>query len=152
MNDIRAAKIGDLEALLACHALPPKAGLRQWLSDKIQVNSCHLLEREGATMGYIIMEYSFFDLGFISMLCTAPAWRRQGIATALIRFAEELCRTSQIFTSTNQSNETMRTLLGKLDYTFCGEVDNLDPGDPEQFFCRWLDNDSSKSDTASSRE
>jgi hypothetical protein len=38
----------------------------------------------------------------------------------------------------------MLTLLGKLNYTYSGEVDNLDEGDPEQFFWRWLDNDNSR--------
>ena len=90
--------------------------------------------------GYIVLEYSFFDLGFISMVCTAPGYRRQGIASLLIQYAERLCRTEKIFTSTNRSNQPMLNLLRKLNYTYSGEVDNLDPGDPEQFFYRWLDN------------
>ena len=140
MNNIRAAKAGDLETLLASHPELISDHHRHWLKDHIQSGNCYLLVKEGEIAGYIVFGYSFFMNGFISMLHTTATWRRQGIATALIRFTEGLCRTPKIFTSTNRSNETMRTLLGKLDYTFCGEVENLDPGDPEQFFCRWLDN------------
>jgi hypothetical protein len=38
----------------------------------------------------------------------------------------------------------MRSLLNKLDYTYSGEVDNLDEGDPEHFFCRRLSVDNSR--------
>jgi hypothetical protein len=47
--------------------------------------------------------------------------------------AEERIR---LFTSTNRSNELMRKLLGKAGFTFCGEIDALDEGDPELFFFR----------------
>jgi RimJ/RimL family protein N-acetyltransferase len=49
-------------------------------------------------------------------------------------FAE--CKTPKLFTSTNQSNKPMQKLLGKTGFTFCGQIDALDEGDPEMFYVK----------------
>ncbi len=144
MQSISVAQVNDLDSVLSCHKKPYHTDLRQWLRSRIEAGNCHIVQQEKETVGYIVIEYSFFDFGFISMLCTAPGCRRQGIASLLIQHAEKLCRTEKIFTSTNRSNQPMRALLGKLGYSYSGEVDNLDKGDPEQFFCRWLPADNSR--------
>jgi hypothetical protein len=53
--------------------------------------------------------------------------------------AERACRTPRIFTSTNRSNLPMQRLLEGLGYRLSGMVDDLDPGDPELFYSRGLD-------------
>jgi ribosomal protein S18 acetylase RimI-like enzyme len=57
--------------------------------------------------------------------------RRRGVGTALIRHMESQCRTAKLFTSTNESNLEMQSLLAKLGYQPSGVIHNLDEGDPE---------------------
>ncbi len=123
---------------MACHAAADREDRCVWLGRKIESGNCYLLRREGDVAGYAVFEYSFFDLGFITLLWTTANRRQEGVATALIGYLEERCQTAKIFTSTNRSNHPMRALLAKLNYVFSGEVDNLDVGDPELFFCKRL--------------
>ncbi|MFU8888845.1 MAG: GNAT family N-acetyltransferase [Trueperaceae bacterium] len=89
-------------------------------------------------LGYLVMDHAFFERGFVVMLCVHPERRRRGIGRALLRHAERACRTPRIFTSTNRSNLPMQRLLEGMGYRRSGEVDDLDPGDPEVFYSRWL--------------
>jgi hypothetical protein len=51
-----------------------------------------------------------------------------------MRAAVGLYEGAKLFTSTNRSNLPMQALLAKLGFVQCGEVNELDPGDPELFF------------------
>jgi ribosomal protein S18 acetylase RimI-like enzyme len=84
--------------------------------------------------GYVALDYYFFDRGFIQHLIVDPAFRRRGIATALMRAAAERCESAEVFTSTNESNKPMQALLARLGYRHVGVVDHLDASDPEWFF------------------
>ncbi len=88
--------------------------------------------------GYAVLDYSFFGRGFIVMLQVAASRRRQGTATSLLRHLEQACRTAKLFTSTNESNTAMRSLMSSLGYEPSGIVYNLDENDPELFFFKRL--------------
>jgi len=94
--------------------------------------------RAGDVGGYLVMDHGFFGRGFVVMLCVHPDHRRRGIGRALMRRAEQACRTPRVFTSTNRSNLPMQRLLEGLGYRRSGMVDDLDPGDPEVFYSRLL--------------
>lgn len=51
---------------------------------------------------------------------------------------EQHVSAEKIFTSTNASNRPMRQLLIQLGYQHSGTIENLDPGDPELIFVRFL--------------
>ncbi|MHC8315013.1 hypothetical protein [Pseudomonas sp. LB3P31] len=51
---------------------------------------------------------------------------------------ESVSTADKIFTSTNVSNMPMRQLLEQLGYQPSGTVENLDPGDPELIFVKFL--------------
>ena len=89
-------------------------------------------------LGYAILEYSFFDQGFLSMLYVAERARRLGVASTLVNFAENLCQRPKLFSSTNLSNAVMHALFARLRYTSCGIVTGLDEGDPELFYVKKL--------------
>ena len=57
---------------------------------------------------------------------------------ALLRHMELCCRTPKLFTSTNQSNLSMQSLLAKLGYESSGLIHNLDEGDPEIVYFKRL--------------
>lgn len=61
------------------------------------------------------------------------------VGTALIGRIELSCNTRKIFTSTNQSNVRMQSLLEKLRYERSGYFENLDEGNRKTicFKCTW---------------
>ena len=115
-------------------------GLRRWefSDDELRGSVVFIAREDGVAVGYATAAVKFFDRGFVWMLAVDAAHRRQGIGTALMRRAEEWCPSDQLFTSTNQSDAPARRLFESLGYLESGTVDNLDPGDPEIFFCRNL--------------
>jgi hypothetical protein len=56
------------------------------------------------------------------------ARRRSGIGRALLRTVLATAGTEQVFTSTNTSNQPMRSLLHAEHWSFSGELDGLDDG------------------------
>lgn len=97
----------------------------------LRSETCLVAEQRGAVVGYAVLEYTFYEQGFVSMLYVAEAARRRGIGRTLMREIEARCRTAKLFTSTNQSNGPMQALLDFLGYVPSGVIHNLDPGDPE---------------------
>ena len=96
--------------------------------------TCLVAERAGRIVAYGVLEYTFFDNGFVSMIYVAVPERRQGIGRGLLEALAKRCTTPKLFTSTNQSNEPMQQLLRLLGYVPSGVVENLDPGDPELLY------------------
>lgn len=76
----------------------------------------------------------FFGRDFVDLLMVDPARRRAGIGRALLRAAVVTAGTEQVFTSTNTSNQPMRSLLRDGGWSFSGELGGLDEGDPELVF------------------
>ncbi len=95
-----------------------------------------IAESGGVVSGYAMWNRSFFLRPFVSYLAVRPQSRRAGIARALLDAVEKQCRDERLFLSTNASNGPMRTLLASGGYRECGVVDELDPGDPEVFYCK----------------
>ena len=102
------------------------------LNDKILYSAYN----NNQILGYIILEHSFFNRGFISMLFVEHYHRRYGIGSVLIQYVEGLCKSDRIFTSTNLSNTPMQKLLKKLGYNYSGIVQDLDLDDPELFYSK----------------
>ena len=90
----------------------------------------------GAVVAYAAFDYYFFDRCFIEHLIVAPEHRRRGIGSRLVEAVLQRCESAHLFTSTNSTNTNMQGLLAGLGFEKCGEVDNLDPGDPEWFYVR----------------
>lgn len=78
----------------------------------------------------------FFGHPFLELVLTAAAFQRRGVASALMADIEQAHIDQRLFVSTNESNTPMRDLLVARGYTPAGQVDHLDPGDPELFFVR----------------
>lgn len=82
-------------------------------------------------------QLTFFGRDFVGLLKVDPARRRSGIGRALVRAVLATTGTGQVFTSTNTSNQPMRSLLRAEHWSFSGELDGLDEGDPELVFCKF---------------
>ncbi|WP_326665614.1 GNAT family N-acetyltransferase [Streptomyces sp. NBC_00385] len=85
-------------------------------------------------VGYCVLEYTFFEQGFVTMLMVAPRARRRGVGAHLLTAVETACATAKLFTSTNVSNHPMRQLLRRAHWHPSGVLHGLDDGDPELFF------------------
>jgi GNAT superfamily N-acetyltransferase len=127
---IRPARTADIEKICAFDHIPRRAFIETALAE----GHLHVAEQDGEILGYVILAYSFFELGFVELLYVHPNHRRKGIGAALMQYAEGICTTKKIFTSTNLSNTTMQSLLMKLGYEESGIVHGLDEGDPELFY------------------
>ncbi len=103
----------------------------KFIEGALRSETCLVADQDGALVGYVVLEYTFYDQGFVSMLYVAEAARRRGVGRVLMRETEARCETLKLFTSTNESNDPMQALLRSLGYVRSGIIHNLDPGDPE---------------------
>jgi len=132
---IRGATERDIEGMIAIdHIAATEETRRQHIREWVRGGCATIALIEGQVVGYAVLEYTFFSCGFISMLIVHKAYRRMGIATALVKRQEEICTTEKLFTSTNESNVPMHALMARLSYMPSGTVYNLDEGDPERFY------------------
>ena len=109
----------------------------KFIQDSIAGKSCYLADG-GQILGYSVLEYSFFEQGFIAMLYIHADWQHIGIGSALMGYLESICTTQKIFTSTNLSNYPMQRLLAKRGYKLSGTIHDLDAGDPELIYVKYL--------------
>jgi RimJ/RimL family protein N-acetyltransferase len=65
-------------------------------------------------------------------------YRGKGIGVKAFDLICEQCKSDKVFTSTNRSNTPMQRALAKANFTFAGEINGLDEGDPELFYFRKL--------------
>ncbi len=131
-NDIKLATESDLHHILNIDPFRRTDIIHHAIKHGI----CYIAVYDGIIKGFAIMNYTFFDNAFIELLMVAEKHRHCGIGSALLNYLFTECKTQKLFTSTNKSNEPMRKLLGKTGFTFCGEIDALDEGDPEMVFFR----------------
>ncbi len=110
---------------------------RGFILRSIHAENCFVFA-DGEILGYGVLEYTFYDNGFISMLVVHPAHRRQGVGAELMKYFEAICQTGKLFTSTNLSNLPMQSLLARLGYKLSGVVNDLDIGDPELIYVKYL--------------
>jgi ribosomal protein S18 acetylase RimI-like enzyme len=135
--EIRKAQDTDVNEICAFDHVAQREELRRrFIHDSVSTGIAHVAVVDRKIAGYAVLEHSFFSRGFIAMLFVHPDHRRSGIGTALVSHVEGLCESDRIFTSTNESNLPMQSLLQKLGYKRSGMVDDLDPGDPELFYSK----------------
>jgi GNAT superfamily N-acetyltransferase len=134
---IRRAFAGDLNSILRIDHIAAQGDHErtEFLRSALMAGQCHVHVTGGAVTGFVIvMPAHFFGRDFVELLIVDPTARRSGIGRALLRHAVAAAGTSQVFTSTNTSNHPMRTLLEAEGWSFSGELDGLDDGDPELVF------------------
>lgn len=108
--------------------------IENWIGQR----QAFVVEYEKKVVGYAALEYTFFSCGFLAMLYFDAAYRRRGLGGLLMQYVEDGCATQKLFTSTNQSNSSMRKLLTKRGFTPSGTVNNLDEGDAELLYFKML--------------
>jgi len=135
---IRSAVGSDIDEICSFDHIAERSDERRdFIQRAVADGNCHIAIDEGIA-GYAVLEYSFYQTGFVSMLYIHPNRRGQGIGTALMQHLEAVCRTEKLFTSTNLSNLRMQSLLARLGYKLSGVIHDLDEGDPELVYVKYL--------------
>jgi GNAT superfamily N-acetyltransferase len=135
--EIRRATADDIGGILRLDHLAARGDREraEYLRRRLELGECLVHLDQGAVTGFAVLRPAhFFGRDFIDLLMAEPAHRRSGVGRALIRTALAVAGTEQVFTSTNTSNQPMRSLLRAEDWLFSGELDGLDEGDPELVF------------------
>ena len=65
-------------------------------------------------LGFAILNYTFFNQGFVPLLVVAIAKRRIGIGTQLLRGVERRCATAKLFVSSNRSKFASSMVVRKV--------------------------------------
>jgi ribosomal protein S18 acetylase RimI-like enzyme len=139
MLSIRPALEDDIEALCSLDLIAQQESeRREFIRREVISGNCSVAVIREAVIGYVVLNYSFYDNGHIDMLYIHSEHRRSGAGAALLRHMESLCRTPKLFTSTNLSNLPMQSLLATLGYELSGMIHNLDDGDPEIVYFKRL--------------
>lgn len=133
---VRKASLNDLDAVLAIDDIAPVVHQhRDLLSRRVETGECLVYAEHGVIVGYVTLSTrSFFGRDFIELLAVAPDERRRGVGRTLLRGAVDQSTTPDVFISTNQSNFAMRSMLEKEEWTFSGQLEGIDEGDPELVF------------------
>jgi ribosomal protein S18 acetylase RimI-like enzyme len=136
---IRLAKQRDIEEIVKFDHIARirnRQDRRDFIKRSVLNKKCYIAVIKGKPVGYTVLQYDFWDFsgGFISMLLVHEDFRRRGIGSQLVEYVEGICKEEKLFTSTNQSNKAMQSLLEKLKYKKSGIIHNLDPGDPELIY------------------
>lgn len=139
MISIRPAIEDDIKALCSLDLIARKEDeRREFIRREVASGTCFVAVADGEVIGYGVLNYTFYYNGCIDMLYVHSEHRRRGAGAALLRHMESLCQTPKLFTSTNLSNLRMQSLLAKLEYELSGVIHNLDEGDPEIVYFKWL--------------
>ena len=136
---VRSANYPDADAVIACDPLGRSDLARvNFIHRAVASRACFVGELNGSVVGYGVLEYTFFECGFIRLLAVRDEDRRRGVGSALVRHMEGACKTPKVFTTTGRSNAPMQGLLKKLGYRRSGTIQNLDVHDAELVFFKKL--------------
>lgn len=106
---------------------------RTELAEAMRQNRMFVALLDDSPVGYAVRAPWFFGVPFLELLYMDARYRRQGLGDRLVADFEERFG-PKLFTSTNQSNQAMQSLLERRAWEQCGTIDGLDEGDPEVFF------------------
>jgi ribosomal protein S18 acetylase RimI-like enzyme len=133
---VRRAEASDWSSVAAIDSIAATgdqartADIRRWCEQGVVL----IAEVDSQPVGYLTLEHTFFEQGFVTMLMVASNARRRGVGVRLLSAAEATCTTPKLFTSTNVSNHPMQQLLQRAGWSAVGLLHGLDDGDPELFY------------------
>ena len=105
---------------------------------------CFIILADNRAVGFVIFDYRFFDQGWIELIIIEEKYRGKGIGGQAIDLICKQCKTNKVFTSTNSSNIQMQKALSKVGFSFAGEINGLDEGDPELFYLKKINKKNAK--------
>ena len=104
---------------------------KEEINQAIKEERCLIISTGNELSGFLIYHIHFFECCFISLIMINPAHQREGLASALLTHMTLVSPTEKLFSSTNESNESMKKVFEKNGFNKSGFIENLDEGDPE---------------------
>lgn len=136
---VRLGATRDRKAIAACDPrVASDLHRRELIDAAIAARHCWAAEYNSVVCGYGILTMNFFGRPFVELLYVAEGARRKGAGDTVLAAIEHARHEDRLFTSTNESNAPMRALLERRGYQPSGTITNLDPGDPELVFVKFL--------------
>ncbi|MEM6844926.1 MAG: GNAT family N-acetyltransferase [Bacteroidota bacterium] len=105
---------------------------------------CFIILADNRAVGFVIFDYRFFDQGWIELIIVEEKYRGKGIGGQAMNLVCKRSETNKVFTSTNSSNTQMQKALTKVGFSFAGQINGLDEGDPELFYFKRTDSRKTK--------
>gem|GEM_PF-490511 len=124
----------DVQVIQAFDTESTEPGRQGLIERAVTEGNAYVVEQEDVVIAIGILEYTFFEQGFISLIYVKGQERPTGAGEMLSRHLISICRTPKLFSSTNRSNLPMQALLLKTGFAESGIVHNLDAGDPEVIY------------------
>ena len=136
--EIRQARESDIEALPALRRYVQEETPRHraFIRRVLPLGDMHIVLIDGEFAGSVITDIHLWGRGFVWLLWVEPDFRRQGVATALMRHAEKLASPPRLFTSTQSSNLASQRLFESLGYERSGQLEKMDDTNPELFYSK----------------
>ncbi len=136
---IRAATKRDLAELepIVWPPLLAEPKRRRFLRG-LDENEVVIIYGEGVIYAYAWIYEGFFGHTFLAYLAVQPQYRRNSLAGMLLERTEGRAVTDRVFSSTNASNVAMQAVFDRYGWRRCGQIDELDPGDPELVYVKFV--------------
>ncbi|OSX96221.1 GNAT family N-acetyltransferase [Bacillus nitratireducens] len=135
MKNVTKAYIDDLDSIVHLDIdVLGDDSRRDYTKHTIDEGRCIIVKEDNSISGFLTYDTNFFGCTFLSLIIVSPAKRRQGYASSLISYMLTHSPTQKIFSSTNESNESMQTVFNANGFVRSGMIENLDEGDPEIIF------------------
>ena len=135
---IRAASKRDLAALepIVWPPLLAEPKRRRFLRG-LDENEVVIIYGKDVIYAYAWIYEGFFGHTFLAYLAVQPQYRRNQLAGMLLEATEQRAVTDRVFSSTNASNAAMQAVFDRYGWRRCGQIDELDPGDPELVYVKF---------------
>jgi GNAT superfamily N-acetyltransferase len=134
VQEVRHAAEADLAEMLVVDAMAAAGDAERvaYLTRAVEHDDCFVAIDDGTVRGFVVVKRQhFFDRDFVDLLFVADGHRRRGLGGELMKAAVATATSTDVFTSTNESNAPMQALLKAEGWTFSGTLVGLDEGDPE---------------------
>lgn len=114
---VRRAATGDIDAIAAIQSESP--GAASWDPSSYMDHDCRVATLDGQAVGFLVTRPTGPGETEILNLAVAPAWRRRGVARALL---DEVLReaSGQIFLEVRESNTAARQLYRAVGFQEIG--------------------------------
>ena len=110
---------------------PDRARLIQ---SALNAGECVVAVDDDEVLGFGILNYTFFQQGFVPLLVVGMGSRRAGIGKALLSELERRCVKPKLYISANRSNIPAQCLFDQCGFVPSGHIKNLDLADDELLF------------------
>jgi len=135
LKNVIKASINDLDAILHIDIdVIGNDSRRDYIKETINEGRCIIVKEDNSISGFLTYDTNFFSCTFLSLIIVSPTKRRRGYASSLISYMLSHSPTRKIFSSTNESNDSMQKVFNANGFIRSGIVENLDEGDPEIIF------------------